>query len=256
MTQRDWNAYDHANVTGRHNVFDAPLIIASILLALTVGTAIEYYRLIRHARKEYEKAKDIVEDVVFSFNRDLKREAEQLELLAYKTGAIASKSEAASSKAGDVEKQFQTLSPHISLALADRDRIVAALEANEKKLCDVASSQGAVMSRLTSIEEKAKQLAAVSEANVDAVIPIKRDKALAPLTETELETLEFLASEGTKTAPDIKWRIRLSREHTARLMKKLYESGYLERDTNKIPFKYSITKEMENLLKKTQSEAT
>jgi hypothetical protein len=38
-------------------------------------------------------------------------------------------------------------------------------------------------------------------------------------------------------------------------MKKLYESGYLERDTNKIPFKYSVKKEMEKLLKKTESEA-
>jgi len=60
--------------------------------------------------------------------------------------------------------------------------------------------------------------------------------------------------EGPKTAPEIKDRIRLSREHTARLMKKLYEEGYLERDTSKIPFKYRVKKEMEKLLKKTESE--
>jgi DNA-binding Lrp family transcriptional regulator len=66
--------------------------------------------------------------------------------------------------------------------------------------------------------------------------------------------LEILALEGPKTAPEIKDRIKLSREHTARLMKKVYEEGYVERGTTKIPFKYRIKKEMEKLLKKTESE--
>lgn len=37
-------------------------------------------------------------------------------------------------------------------------------------------------------------------------------------------------------------------------MKKLYEAGYLERDPGKIPFKYSVKKEMERLLKKVEGE--
>jgi DNA-binding MarR family transcriptional regulator len=65
--------------------------------------------------------------------------------------------------------------------------------------------------------------------------------------------LEMLTSEGSKTAPEIKDRIRLSREHTARLMKKLYEKGYLERETGKIPFRYSVKKEMKKFLRKTES---
>lgn len=248
--------YDHTNVTGRHRMVDAPLVVASILLAVSVGAAFEYYRLVGKARKEYERARDAVEDVVFSFTRELKREAERLETVAYRIEGITSKSDDALGKAGEVEKQVQELAPSVSLVLTDRGRVLARLDEADKKLRDVATSQENVMSRITNIEEKAKQLATASEVNVDAVIPIKRDRALAPLTETELAALEFLASEGPKTAPEIKWRIRLSREHTARLMKKLYESGYLERDTNKIPFKYSIKKEMENLLKKTESEAT
>jgi hypothetical protein len=35
-------------------------------------------------------------------------------------------------------------------------------------------------------------------------------------------------------------------------MKKLYEEGYLEREIGKIPFKYSIKKEMENLMQKVE----
>jgi DNA-binding Lrp family transcriptional regulator len=82
------------------------------------------------------------------------------------------------------------------------------------------------------------------------VMPLRRDKAMASLTETEISVLEFLAAEGPKTAPEIKEKVKLSREHTARLMKKLYEEGYLERETSKLPFKYSVKKEMETLLKK------
>jgi DNA-binding Lrp family transcriptional regulator len=76
---------------------------------------------------------------------------------------------------------------------------------------------------------------------------------MAALTDTELAVLEMLSAEGPKTAPEIKQRVQHSREHTARLMKKLYEEGYLERETGKIPFKYSVKKEMEKLLKKAES---
>ena len=85
------------------------------------------------------------------------------------------------------------------------------------------------------------------------MIPIKREKALSPLTETELIVLETLAIEGFKTTSDIRNKIKLSREHTARLMKKLYEKGYLERETGKIPFRYSIKTEMKKFLAKAES---
>jgi DNA-binding MarR family transcriptional regulator len=79
---------------------------------------------------------------------------------------------------------------------------------------------------------------------------------MAALTDTEVAVLEMLSAEGAKTAPEIKERVQLSREHTARLMKKLYEKGYLERETGKIPFRYSVKKEMEKFLKKPESPQT
>lgn len=36
-------------------------------------------------------------------------------------------------------------------------------------------------------------------------------------------------------------------------MKKLYEEGYVERETEKLPFKYSVKKEMEKLMKKPET---
>jgi DNA-binding Lrp family transcriptional regulator len=50
----------------------------------------------------------------------------------------------------------------------------------------------------------------------------------------------MLANEGPKSAPEIGRVVGRSREHTARLMKKLYEEGYIRRDQTRIPFRYSV----------------
>jgi len=230
------------------------LVLVGILLAVTVGAAAEYYRQLRRVQREYEKAKEVVEDIVVSFNRQLKREAGRVEVVAYKVEAISSKGDRALKRAGEVEKQLHTLEPKIGVALENREKMLGKLGEIDKKVRDAVASQKALTAQISDIEERARQFSMVPEKGVEAVIPIRREKALAPLTETELSVLEILALEGPKTAPEIKDRIKLSREHTARLMKKIYEEGYLERDTSKIPFKYRIKKEMEKLLKKTESE--
>ena len=230
------------------------LILVGVLLAVTVGAAVEYYRQLRRVQREYEKAKEVVEDIVLSFNRQLKSEAGKLKTVAYRVEAISWKSDKALKGAEEAEKQLHTLEPKIGGVLEDREKMLAKLGEIDKKVRDAFASHEALTAKISDIEEQTQQFAVTPEPRVEAVIPIKREKALAPLTETELSVLETLALEGPKTAPEIKDRIRLSREHTARLMKKLYEEGYLERDTSKIPFKYRVKKEMEKLLKKTESE--
>lgn len=233
---------------------DVLLVLVGILIAMTIGAAVEYYRQLRRVQKEYEKAKEAVGDIVLSFNRQLIREAEKLEVVAYKVEAVSSKGDKALKRAEEVEKRFHILEPKNGVALEDREKILGKLDELDKKVCDATASQEVLTAKISEIETQAQQFSMVPELGVEAVIPIKREKALAPLTETELSVLEILALEGPKTAPEIKDRIKLSREHTARLMKKIYEEGYLERDTSKIPFKYRIKKEMEKLLKKTESE--
>ena len=63
---------------------DFVTILLGVLLAATVAASVEYYRQVRKAQKEYEKAKGIVEDIVLSFDRELKREADKLEYLLSK----------------------------------------------------------------------------------------------------------------------------------------------------------------------------
>jgi chromosome segregation ATPase len=252
--------------------------ITAILLAVTTYATVEYFRQLRRAQKEYEKARETVEDIVLSFNRELKREAEKIEKVSYKVEVSASKADAGINKAENIEKRVTPLESKISQISTQVDTITTTMsalsEANAKtveklstmeigsidtKMQDIESSQEVLKTKILGLEEQMQKLSVIPEGKTETplpVMPIKRDKALAALTDTEVTVLEFLSSEGPKTAPEIKEKVQLSREHTARLMKKLYEEGYLERETGKLPFKYSVKKEMEKLLKKPETPAT
>jgi len=232
------------------------LVIAGFLAAATIVVAVEYYKQLRKARKEYEKAKAAVDDIVLSFNRQFKREDEKLEAIAYKVEASASRSSNSRDNMEDMGRRLTVLETKSTTDSSKMDGTISRLDVIEKGVRDLVASQEAVTSKITVIEQQRKELPEIAEVGLEAVIPIRRDKAMSQLTDTEISVLETLVSEGSKTAPEIRERVKLSREHTARLMKKLYEEGYLERETGKIPFKYSVKKEMEKLLKKTEAPST
>ena len=225
------------------------LILSAASLAITVCFAVEYYRNLVKTKREYEKAKDVLNDVILSFSRELKRVAESMGAVAFKVEVSSARSEEAISRVGALEGRIGALEN----IWKNLDKIIGRFEDVEKQIRDVVASQNDLTAKVSLLEEKFKQTSPTMETGIESVIPIRRERALANLTETELTVLEMLATEGPKTAPEIKERIKLSREHTARLMKKLYEEGYVERDASKIPFKYSVKKEMESLLKKTET---
>ena len=233
---------------------DLLLILIGVLLAATVGASAEYYRQIRKAQREYEKAKGAVEDIVLSFNRELKREADRLEIMAYKVEGSTSKADTGLKRIDNIEKKIVPFESQVNTLSENNTSIIAKLTSVDIKMRDIETSHDTIKTKIAGLEDQVQKFSSAPEVRSEPVIPIRRDKAMAALTDTELAVLEMLSTEGPKTAPEIKERVRLSREHTARLMKKLYEEGYLERETGKIPFKYSVKKEMEKLLKKAESE--
>ncbi len=223
------------------------LTLIGILLAATVGAAVEYYRQIRKAQKEYAKAREAVEDIVLSFNRELQREAERLEIVAYKVEGSAVKADASLKRVDSIEQKMQ--------AITENDEgVLSKIAEVDAKTQNIETAHQTLETKVTALEEQVQKLATAPEIPSEPVIPIRRDKAMSALTDTEVIVLEMLSAEGPKTAPEIKDRVRLSREHTARLMKKLYEKGYLERETGKIPFRYSVKAEMKNFLNKAESK--
>lgn len=64
---------------------------------------------------------------------------------------------------------------------------------------------------------------------------------------TLLEILGLL-NDKSLTSRDIQKAIKKTREHVARLMKNLYENGYVNRNTKSRPFNYFITKKGKQVL--------
>lgn len=236
-------------------------VLLGVMLAVAITSCVIFYKQIRKAQKEYEQAKNAVEDIVLSFNRELNREASKLELIAFKVeGNIAKadanlkRTETLERKFTPIETQFSHLANRLESSTESNNKILSTITGLDEKIKDIENFQENIKTKIANLEDQTQKFTPPFEVKNEPVITIKRDKAMASLTETEIMVLEMLVSEGPKTAPEIKDRVKLSREHTARLMKKLYEEGYLERQTGNIPFRYSVKKEMEKLLKKTESE--
>ena len=236
------------------SVIEVLLTLIGVLLATTVAASFEYYTLVRKAQKEYGKAREAVEDIVLSFNRELKREADRLELIAYKVEGNTAKANASLKKVESLDQKFRPIEAKV-LSISEKDENVLSkiVEVNIKTQ-NIETAQQTLKIKMKEVETHLEKLAEIPVIKSEPVIPIRRDKAMAALTNTEVIVLEMLSAEGPKTAPEIKDRVRLSREHTARLMKKLYEKGYLERETGKIPFSYRIKEEMKKFLNKAPSE--
>jgi DNA-binding CsgD family transcriptional regulator len=219
----------------------------TLYVFLFVSTAlfvlIYFYRLRQESRNSFG-TKKALDDIIISFNKDLESENEKIR---------------------ELEKQEDKKLSDLSKSVSNIESRIQALETKYDALQHVV--EGAVTEHQ---EQKARLEPApvyhpegyesysiknlISSQKKDTNIPVMppnpfgRENALGPLTNTELQILKLLANEGGKTSSDIKEKIKLTREHTARLMKKLYTQGYVERRTEKMPYIYQLKKEMEGLL--------
>ncbi len=228
-----------------------PTLLTSIFLLVTAsGILIFYYRRLRRVHDEYVEAKNILSDIILSFNRDLERLEREIESLTSRV-----KSMPPSGYGDELEKMRKNITQirgeledllsvksEMRLGAEEVRRLAGRVEEITKQQRDLAQ-------RISELERARPKLLEVEGAGVKTVIPIVKERALARLTETELKVLRILADEGEKTASQIRERIKLTREHTARLMKKLYTRGYVERSTERIPYVYRIKKEMFDILK-------
>jgi chromosome segregation ATPase len=234
-------------------VFDLLLLASILLFAVTVIVSALYYKQIRGLREKYEEARDVVGDVVVSFNNQLRGCEEKLDTVFHKTGALCSSHERTRSKVKEHDEHLMKIVGKVNAFSESEQKITAQIQDVDRRIESLVTAQETITKKLEEVEKLGQRSSVVPKAEsakIEAPIPIKREKALAPLTETELRVLKTLTEDGPKTAPEIRERIKLTREHTARLMKKLYEEGYLERSTQRIPYTYRIKKEMLKILKK------
>jgi len=231
-------------------VVESLFVVSTLFLLLTMATILVYYKRIRQASKAYEEAKNVVSDIVVSFDKQVNRQGEQI-------GSARQKIEAQAAQSDKLAKRLDEQENRVSASLANLDSKITKLPDVESVKTTLENLSTKVEGLAKAQEEWKKRAMAVTDSQIEAVIPLKREQALAPLTETELHVLEFIATSpsGERTAPEVKDMIKLTREHTARLMKKLYEGGYLERRAEKTPYAYNVKEEMLKLLRKSEAKA-
>ena len=231
------------------------LVVTSVLLLVTGVAVVLYYRRLKTLRHEYERARGVVEDIVVGVDTQFRRQKDMFLFVAQKAEAVGLENKQVVKKVEECEGRLTDLSKVMGDVPQIEDRFSGQLKEMRSEFEGIKEAQNEMMKKLGEIE-KIKQEVYVPDVKIEAAIPIKREKALEPLTETELMVLETIGKEGEKTAPEIREKIGLTREHTARLMKKLYKDGYMERDTHKMPYVYRLKEEMQKILKRREAKAS
>lgn len=210
----------------------------SLFVVMIVGSYIVYQRVVM-AQEEYEDSKDAVRNISSGFTRQVKRmesELDRIESEALQAKYMAN--EAMNSGQGTGDATLKGLEK--VKELSDRvDTIETSIESMRGDLQKIAS-----------------QPRIVQQVPVTAPIPVEGDNILQQITATELEVLKMIVDLGEGTVPEIKGVIGKTREHTARLLKKLYEKGYIDRNTSSMPYRYSIRKEIRELIMGQNEEPT
>jgi DNA-binding MarR family transcriptional regulator len=200
-------------------------------------------------RQEYNKAKSIVNDIILSVGNQFRRQKESILFVEHQVKDFIKENKEITKKVIETDGRLSDLNRFIKNVPRIEDIFTEQVKEIRTEIYNIKNTQNSIMKKIVKFE-KMKQRTSVPEVKIKAAIPIKKEKVLEPLTDTELKVLETIGKEGEKTAPEIKEKIELTREHTARLMKKLYKNGYLERDTHKMPYVYRLKEEMKKILKK------
>ncbi len=221
-------------------------ILVGIYIFLFISTssmALYYYYRIRQTSKEYLKAKKAINDVIISFNKELRSQEEKVKEISEKNDQKIIKILDSITK---IEPKIVDLENRLKKIEESNEKIVQEQEILKRQINFARKHDAEPLKdvMLTSVATDGKS----SDVTVTPPIQLRKEKALSSLTDTEIRILKLLANYGERTAVQIRDEIRLTREHTARLMKKLFISGYIERQTEKTPYTYRLKKEMEGLL--------
>ena len=200
-------------------------------LVITVVASFIYYKRIKQAQAEYEGSKDLVRSITRGF-------VSQVERISRSIAGMQRDASDARHMSGEALD-------------ASREAIGAAEESRgeTKRLAErIDDTDKSVSSMRKEIQRLAERPAAPMQARVEAPIPVEGDAVLENLTDTELEVLALIEELGEGTVPEIRERIGKTREHTARLLKKLYERGFIDRNTSGMPYRYHVRKEIRELI--------
>ena len=78
---------------------------------------------------------------------------------------------------------------------------------------------------------------------IEKTVPVQAQRLPNMSTNSAADYVLHLVTDKSMTSRDIQITLGRSREHTSRLMKKLFEEGYVQRNEKVKPYTYSITQQ-------------
>jgi len=214
------------------------LFFATLMLfAVTTIASFIYYKKISQAQEEYEDARDIVRGITSGFTRQISR------LTAAISGFESDASDAHRVAAQALEASRVAVDASES-GVDERKLLAERFEGTEKAIEDMRKE----------IQELSKRPVPLMQAlPLDAPIPLQQRDVLDQLTSTEFHVLTLIDEMGEGSVPEIREKIQKTREHTARLLKKLFDKGFIDRNTSRMPYRYHLRKEIVELVKNHQA---
>ncbi len=129
--------------------------------------------------------------------------------------------------------------------------ISSIVDSLEKKIYEKNERMGDLLFRIDLLESK-MMLSTNKQTKIEDVVSeprrvISSNMMLSDITSTEITVLRLLLN-GPKPPKEIQKELGKSREHVTRLMKGLFEKGYVSRNQNKRPFVYDLTNTGKDLI--------
>jgi DNA-binding MarR family transcriptional regulator len=201
------------------------------LFFITVSASVLFYRRIKLAQSEYDDSKTLIRSITYGFTKEAKRLEKNIHLIEIEVKEV--KMIANQALSNDVDNKITLNDLEVIKVLDDR-------------VNNMEESLGQMKRELQKVANQPKTI--ISRKDVEAPIQVKSESILQRITDTELEVLTMIKEMGEGTVPQIRENIGKTREHTARLLKKLYDNGFIDRNTSGMPYRYSIRKEIKDLI--------
>jgi len=200
---------------------------------------------------------------VRAFRQSKQAVAESASLLTIIVSSLTSRVQASESLVSDFRVKLEAFDERTSHVEMEQSNFRASYLQVLRHLQDVLSNDKRLILELEQMKGKLStiqqpRILVRNEPSREQVasLPVPSENFLANLTPTERHTLDILRREGGKSPPELGRRIKKSREHMARLMKKLYLDGYVDRESNHPPFRYKLNDKVDSILENSEKSAT
>ena len=215
---------------------DLIFILVTLFMIITVVFITKYRRLLVLAQSEYIKSKTIVSEIVLVFKKRLDIQENLVKQLTHQTDTINFSMVKVANNFKIIEEKVKDLFIKVESNHTNQEYI-SNIDIIKEEIKTISENQLKLKGHLIEIEKRIENI----NGEKKGIIIEDEKRTFSKLTETEQIILQLLTNEGAKSAPEVEKKIVKTREHTARLMKKLWQEGYIERDTHRIPYIYRIT---------------